>query len=82
MCVCVTFMSVCVCVTCMYARAYVYLRLGVGEIRDGVILLLCTRGPLIDIGLVLVYVFLDLTAVDTLRKLRQLLESPGLLCLA
>lgn len=60
----------------------VHMHLGVGRTGDGVIPLSCPRGPLINLRLTLIYVSLSLIATDTLRKLRELLESSVLLFLA
>lgn len=48
---------------CVYASTCVCI-----WIRNGVILVSCTRSPLIDLDLSFIYVALDLTAIDTLRK--------------
>lgn len=53
---------------CRCVCARVCMHLGVERIRIGMILASCTRGPLIDLDLSLIYVTLDLTAMDTLRK--------------
>lgn len=56
--------------------------LGMERSGDGVILLLCPQGPLINLEFAFICVSLDLNAINSLGKLRWLLESPDLLFLA